>query len=99
MVLDLFQLIRIRWMASELLIDKIQFKGNLFKMYFPGIKTESFYQGPAFEKILAFTQKFPYRCQLSEKNQRRWLEVKMVPDVHEACQIMKLILGESKASV
>ena len=88
---ELFQLIRMRWIAQALQIDKMHFKSNVLKLYLPSPKLESYYQGAVFEAILQFTQKHHYRCKLTEKHERRWLEIKLVPDVHEALKIVSEI--------
>ncbi|AXT57604.1 transcription-repair coupling factor [Aquimarina sp. AD1] len=73
--IDLLNSVRIKWIATSIGIEKIIMKQNKLIGYFISDQQSSFYQSPAFSKVLQFVQKNPNVCKMKEKNTRNGLRL------------------------
>ncbi|WP_405208572.1 transcription-repair coupling factor [Aquimarina sp. LLG6339-5] len=73
--IDLLNSVRIKWIATSIGIEKIIMKQNKLIGYFISDQQSSFYQSPAFSKVLQFVQKNPNICKMKEKNTRNGLRL------------------------
>ncbi len=64
---DLFQSIRLKWMAQKLGFEKIVVKKNKMLAYFISDKESEYYNSPVFARILKTVQTTPDCCQFKEK--------------------------------
>jgi len=73
--IDLLNSVRIKWIATSMGIEKIIMKQQKLIGYFISDQQSSFYQSPAFSKILQFVQSNPSVCKMKEKNTRTGLRL------------------------
>ncbi|HLU80483.1 MAG TPA: transcription-repair coupling factor [Flavobacteriaceae bacterium] len=75
---DLLDSMRIKWLASQIGVEKIVMKKGKFVGYFIADQDSKFYQSPTFTKVLQFVQTHPRDFQLKEKNTRKGLRLLLV---------------------
>lgn len=74
-VIDLLDSVRLKWMGIKIGFEKIRLKNSKMVGYFISDQQSSFYQSPAFSKILHFVQKHPQACKMKEKKTRQGLRL------------------------
>jgi len=62
----LIDIVRLRWMAVKLGIEKIVLKSGMMICYFPSDQQSSYYESPVFGKILLFLQSNARKCRMKE---------------------------------
>ncbi|MEM7484240.1 MAG: transcription-repair coupling factor [Bacteroidota bacterium] len=75
---DLFNSVRIKWLANSVGLEKVILKKNKFIGYFLSDQQSPFYQTTAFTKVLQYVQSHPQQCQLKEKQTRNGLRLLLV---------------------
>ena len=66
----IFKILKIRWLAQKLCLEKIVYKRKLLKLYLPSNKSKSYYSSEDFTKILNIINKNSDRSRIQEyKNQ------------------------------
>ncbi len=82
-VKELIDIVRLRWIAMRLGIEKIILKNNQLLCYFVSDKNSVFYDSPVFQNILQFisTQK---EVELKQKNDKLYLKFPYISNVNEA---------------
>ncbi len=74
-VVDLFNSVRIKWIATKLGLEKIIMKKGRFIGYFINDQKSAFYQSDHFTKVLKFVQTHPQDCKMKEKQTRNGLRL------------------------
>ncbi|GAB5564805.1 MAG: transcription-repair coupling factor [Winogradskyella sp.] len=74
-VIDLFNSVRIKWIATAIGIEKIIMKQNKLIGYFINDQQSAFYQSAGFTKVLQFVQINPKACKMKEKQTRNGLRL------------------------
>nr|WP_262916826.1 transcription-repair coupling factor [Aestuariivivens insulae] len=74
-VTDLLNSVQIKWLATKIGFEKVVMKQGKFIGYFINDQQSSFYQSPAFTKVLQFVQANPNRCRMKEKQTRSGLRL------------------------
>ena len=74
-VIDLFDSVRLKWIAIEMGIEKIIMKKGKLIGYFIQDQQSKFYQSPAFTKVLQFVQRNSDKCKMKEKQTRNGLRL------------------------
>lgn len=64
---ELLGVVRLRWIALTLGIEKIVLKTQLMICYFPADPQSPYFQSPAFGKILKYVQTHPQKCRMKEE--------------------------------
>ncbi|WP_281542097.1 transcription-repair coupling factor [Maribacter aestuarii] len=72
---DLLNSVRIKWIASNIGLEKIVMKKGKLIGYFIADQQSDFYQSPTFTKVLQFVQSHPQHCKMKEKNTRKGLRL------------------------
>ncbi|MFC5047500.1 transcription-repair coupling factor [Aquimarina hainanensis] len=72
---DLLNSVRIKWIATNIGIEKIVMKQQRLIGYFISDQQSDFYQSPAFTNILQFAQSHPKTAKLKEKQTRNGLRL------------------------
>jgi transcription-repair coupling factor (superfamily II helicase) len=72
---DLLNSVRIKWIASNIGLEKIVMKKGKLIGYFIADQQSDFYQSPTFTKVLQFVQSHPQHCKMKEKNTRNGLRL------------------------
>jgi transcription-repair coupling factor (superfamily II helicase) len=62
----LLDIVRLRWMAIRLGMEKIVLKNGNMICYFPGDSQSAYFQSPVFGKILQYMQAHPRKCRMKE---------------------------------
>jgi len=93
-VLNLIEIVKLRWDAERLGFERIIMKNEQFKGYLVNSDNTEFYNSATFGKILSFVQKHPKKCQLKETKSRILLIIQEVTNVDAASGILKKILEQ-----
>jgi transcription-repair coupling factor (superfamily II helicase) len=95
--LDLFDSVRLKWIATEMGIEKLIMKNGKLVGYFIKDQQSKFYQSDAFTKVLKFVQLNAGNCKMKEKQTRNGLRLLLtfdkVKSVNEALTLLKPILA------
>lgn len=73
--LDLFDIVRIRWKAESLGMEKLQFKNNILKCYFVSTEQKSFFNSEIFGKILDYVKTNKNNCVLKDHKGKAILQI------------------------
>jgi transcription-repair coupling factor (superfamily II helicase) len=87
---ELIMVVRLRSLAKALGIEKVVLKGGKMSLFLISNPDSPYYQSKAFDKLLAYIQKYPRKCELKERNGKRSVSIVNVPNVETAC----MVLGE-----
>lgn len=74
-VTDLFNSVRIKWIATKIGLEKIIMKNGRFVGYFIHDQQSPFYQSERFTKVLKYIQSRPKDCKMKEKQTRKGLRL------------------------
>lgn len=72
---DLLNSVRIKWIATQMGIERLLLKQGKMVGYFISDQQSSFYQSDRFRAILQFVQNHPSHCKLKEKQTRNGLRL------------------------
>lgn len=92
--LELIRIVRLRMQARLLGIEKVMLKNKRMNLFLISNVESPYYQSKAFDKLLAYIQKYPRNCQLKEKNGRRSVVILHVETVEAACSVLNEMLTE-----
>ncbi|MDT0294199.1 transcription-repair coupling factor [Mesonia ostreae] len=79
-VVDLLNSVRIKWIASQIGIEKIILKKGKMVGYFIADQQSAFYQTTTFTRVLQFVQSHPQQCIMKEKETRKGLRLLLTFD-------------------
>jgi transcription-repair coupling factor (superfamily II helicase) len=88
---ELIRIVRLRRLAKESGIEKVVLKKEQMNLFLLSDPDSSYYQSESFDKLLAFVQKYPRRCNLREQNGRRSILIKEVHTVEAAYALLEEI--------
>lgn len=74
-VVDLFNTVRIKWVATKIGFEKIIMKQDKLIGYFISDQKSGFYKSENFTKVLQFVQMHPIVCKMKEKQTRKGLRL------------------------
>ncbi len=101
--MDLFNSVRIKWLANSIGLEKVILKKNKLIGYFLADQQSPFYQTMAFTKVLQYVQSHPQQCQLKEKQTRNGLRLLLTFDgitsVEKALKALQPLAKEKVASL
>ena len=89
---ELLNIVRLRWIAIKLGIEKIILKNNKMIIYFISNQTSPFYQSDTFMSILNFVQKQKSNCKMQEKNNKLSLTLENTTNISQAISTLHKIL-------
>ncbi|WP_149274461.1 transcription-repair coupling factor [Pareuzebyella sediminis] len=75
---DLLNSVRIKWIATEIGIEKLVMKKGKLIGYFIADQQSDFYQSQVFTELLQFVQTHPRHCKIKEKQTRNGLRLLLV---------------------
>ena len=90
---ELIRVVRLRYLAKQLGIEKVTLKNNRMSLFLIVNNESPYYQSKAFDKLLAFVQKYSRNCELKEKNNKRWVSIESIESVENACSVLQEILN------
>jgi transcription-repair coupling factor (superfamily II helicase) len=96
-VLDLFDSVRLKWIATNMGLEKLIMKHGKLVGYFIKDQQSKFYQSSSFTQVLQFIQLNSGKCKMKEKQTRNGLRLLLtfdkVKSVNEALALLKPILA------
>jgi transcription-repair coupling factor (superfamily II helicase) len=93
--LELIEVVKLRWKAIELGMEKIVLKEKKMICYFISDQQSPFYRSPLFMHIVQYVQKGKTRGLMKERNNKLTLTFTNVPNVETAGYILKEIIEET----
>jgi transcription-repair coupling factor (superfamily II helicase) len=81
---DLFETVRLRWIAENLGFEKLVLKSEIMKCYFLPSEREKYFKSETFGKILAYIQKHGKYCKIKETKNRLILIINEVKSIDKA---------------
>jgi transcription-repair coupling factor (superfamily II helicase) len=85
----LLQIVRIKWLAVQLGIEKILLKNGLLIANLISDPTSPYYRSRRFTEIMAYINRFPARMKVRQKDSKLSLTVSDVPAVEEAIAVLQ----------
>ena len=92
--LQLLEVVRLRWAAIELGIERIILKNKKMICYFIADPKSPYYQSPAFTKVLQYVQKNSGKCKMKEKQNKLKLSFEKIESVSTATNTLKEVNEE-----
>lgn len=86
---ELLNVVRLRWIAIKLAVEKIILKENKMIIYFVSNQNSPFYQSSTFMSILNFVQNQKDNCKMQEKNNKLSLTFKNITNIKQAISTLK----------
>ena len=94
---DIIEIVRVRWIAEMLGMEKILLKNNNLKCYFVSSENEKYYKSATFGKILDYVKMNSRKCSLKEAKGKLILIFEKITSIEELKGILREIIGrESK---
>lgn len=90
---ELFNTIRLRWLAKKAGFEKIILKNERLIGYFVSNPESPYYQSPDFASLLRFVQENPTICRMKETESRLSLTFKNVKSVRDAIRLLQRMAG------
>jgi transcription-repair coupling factor (superfamily II helicase) len=90
---ELIRVVRLRWLARKLGVEKIVLKKEVMAMYLPSDAESPYYQSRAFGKIIAYIQQNPRACDLREQGNKRSILIRRITSVAAACRCLETMDG------
>ncbi|MCX7548496.1 transcription-repair coupling factor [Xanthomarina sp. F1114] len=96
-VVDLFNSVRIKWVATKIGLEKVVMKQGKLIGYFITDQQSAYYQSANFTKVLQYVQAHPTACKMKEKETRKGLRLLLTFDkiktVEQALTVLKPIVN------
>lgn len=96
-VIDLTNVVKIRWTAIKLGIEKIVLKNKKLIFYFISNQDSDYYNSKIFKSILLFIQKNSLKCQMKEINNKLCLIYENIECIDNTLDILESIINFSEA--
>ncbi|MBO7124719.1 MAG: DEAD/DEAH box helicase, partial [Bacteroidales bacterium] len=91
--MDLLNIVRLRWLAISLGIERITLKSKVMINTFVTKQDSPYYQSPIFTQVLDFVQQNPKSCTFKENQGKLTLTFRNVNTIQEAIQILTMVKG------
>ena len=88
---ELLEVVRLRWVAINLGIERIILKNKKMICYFISDQQSPFYQSEAFTNVLSYVQSHPNKCKMKEKNGKLSLSFENISTVAKAKTVIREI--------
>lgn len=88
---QLLDVVRLRWEAMRLGMEKVKVKNGLMIVQFVGDDSSPFYKSDTFMTMLKKVTKEPDRYVLKQPDRKLAMTVRRVPDVSEALRVLKAL--------
>jgi len=86
--MELMNVVRLRWLAIDLGIEKIILKKETLICYFVYNQDSPYYQTPIFTAVLNFVQKNPKICKMKESNNKLSLTFDNIKKISQAIELL-----------
>ena len=84
---DLMTMVRLRWLAQRYGVERLILKRGKMHAYLVSNQKSAFYESTEFETLIQFCMTNYHRCALSEKDNKRIIQVNNINSVDEAYNI------------
>jgi transcription-repair coupling factor (superfamily II helicase) len=85
---SLLEIVRIKWIATRLGIEKILLKNNLLMANFVSDPESNFYKSPLFVSIMSHINRFPDRMKMRQRESKLSLTISDVKSVEVAIKLL-----------
>lgn len=89
--IELLNVVRLRWIAIELGMEKIVLKNETLVGYFISNQQSSFYRSETFANIIGYIQKHHQLFQFKESKEKLSLTVKKIENIENAIKVLQQI--------
>ncbi len=86
---ELFNGVRLRWLAVSLGFERILFKQGMLRCYFVENQESAYYASPLFGNLIRYVQSHPRECRMKEARGRLQLQFPDVRTMHQAFDILQ----------
>ncbi|MEX0968015.1 MAG: transcription-repair coupling factor [Bacteroidia bacterium] len=91
--LELMDAIRLKWLAQNAGIGKINLKNQKLKASFAANADSDYYQSAPFGRILQYVQDHPQQCKFEQKGEQLTLRLHPVRSIHEALSVFHAFIA------
>ncbi len=91
-VLTLIDMVRVRWLAEQLGIEKLTIKNEVLKAQFLDAENEAFYNSETFGKVLNYIKKNSQQCRLKEYKNKPLLVINNIDSIESVKKNFETIL-------
>jgi transcription-repair coupling factor (superfamily II helicase) len=91
-VFQLFEAIRLRWIATDLGFERVQIKDKVMRCFFIGEQQSRYYESEQFIKLMSFVNNQGQRCTLRQTEKNLMLLVKNIDSVERAKAFLSAII-------
>lgn len=88
---DMIEIVRVRWIAESLGMEKILLKNNNLKCYFVPSENEKYYKSAVFGKVIEYVKQNSRKCSLKEVKGKLMLYFDKITSIEELKWILKEI--------
>ena len=92
---DLLHIVRLRWLAIALGIEKIILKNNVMITFFISDQSSRYYETDTFKYILGYLQKHPNTCKIKDTGEKLSLFYNPVKNTHKAIELLQQLQKKS----
>ncbi len=93
---DLFETVRLRWVAEQLGFEKLVVKNENMKCYFVPSNRENYFKSEVFGRILRYIATQPKNCKIKEHKNRLILTISGVKSIRRAKQWLDSLKNHEK---
>jgi transcription-repair coupling factor (superfamily II helicase) len=97
--LALLDIVRIKWIAVRLGIEKILLKNNLLIAYFISDPNSEFYRSSLFVSVMNYVNHHQKRMSVRQKESKLSLTIRDIESVKSAIQILKNVISDAGADM
>jgi transcription-repair coupling factor (superfamily II helicase) len=92
-VIELMNVVRLRWLAMKLGFERISVKNNRMTLYFIQNQQSPYYRSAEFGQILAYIQKYPRKFQMKEGKDKLSMSTENIDNIHKAIDLLNVIIN------
>jgi transcription-repair coupling factor (superfamily II helicase) len=97
--LALLDIVRIKWIAVRLGIEKILLKNSLLIAYFISDPNSEFYRSSLFVSVMNYVNHHQKRMSVRQKESKLSLTIRDIESVKSAIQILKNVISDAGADM
>ncbi|MHC1707790.1 MAG: transcription-repair coupling factor [Bacteroidales bacterium] len=90
---ELFNAVRLRWLAREIGFEKIVLRNSMMTGYFVTNPESPYYQSENFTRVLQYVQTNPRLCSMKEGNEKLSLTFKTSRTLEDGLKVFRTLLG------
>ncbi len=92
-VKDLIEVVKLRWVAEKLGLEKLTLKNDTLKGYFVSPENEAFFKSERFSKVLQYLQKNPKKVRLKENKNKLNIVFDEIKTINQANNALSSVLA------